>query len=74
MGCGDRTENGKGVWKELRGEGWKKGRLEGETRKEGGKGGRLEGDMGFICNVGEKGVADMVVAVASFIERCLEIS
>ena len=46
----------------------------GETRKEGGKGGRLEGDMGFICNVGEKGVADMVVAVASFIERCLEVS
>ncbi len=64
MGCGDRTENGKGVWKELRGEGWKKGRLEGEEK----------GGASTVWYTDEKGVADMVVAVASFIERCLEIS
>ena len=64
MGCGDRTENGKGVWKELRGEGWKKGRLEEEEK----------GGASTVWYTGEKGVADMVVAVASFIERCLEIS
>ncbi len=80
MDSRDSGEDGRGVSKELRMEdegerlkGWKTGRM--EDWKDGRiKLGRVEGDIHFIRSAREKGVGDMVVPMANFIERCSEVS